>query len=131
MPDGRPFFVIGQWSGPDLTIWQIQQASDDPDEAYEEIRWDAWDADGGVEIVYAASATEAEATARNEAAQTAERIRQDLTRQRARRNRTSRRRRKVRHHYSQHASRSRAAAGRRRTAPWPRSPTSPPHAAPN
>ncbi|MFE2302735.1 hypothetical protein ACFXAW_31625 [Streptomyces sp. NPDC059445] len=71
MPDGRPFFVIGQWSGPDLTIWQIQQAPDDPDElndAYEEIRWDAWDADGSVEIVYAASATEAEATARRPSA---------------------------------------------------------------
>ncbi|MFE2537052.1 hypothetical protein [Streptomyces sp. NPDC059371] len=102
MPDGRPFFVIGQWSGPDLTVWQIQQAPDDPDElneAYEEIRWDAHDADGSVEIVYTASATEAEATARREAAETAERIRQALTRQRERRNGTSRRRRKVHHHY--------------------------------
>lgn len=102
MPDGRPFFVIGQWSGPDLTVWQIQQAPDDPDElndAYEEIRWAAYDADGGVEIVYAASATEAEATARREAAETAERISRDLTRQRERRGSASRRR-KVRHHYT-------------------------------
>ncbi|WP_406834793.1 hypothetical protein ACICHK_00045 [Streptomyces sp. AHU1] len=102
VPDGRPFFVIGQWSGPDLTVWQIQQAPDDPDElndAYEEIRWAAYDADGSVEIVYAASATEAEAAARREAAETAERSRRDMARQRERRNGTSRRRRRVRHHY--------------------------------
>ncbi|MCX4919826.1 hypothetical protein [Streptomyces sp. NBC_00687] len=57
MPDERPFFVVG--SGPDLTVWQIQQAPDDPDEldnAYEQHRCDA---DGGIEIIYAASSEEA------------------------------------------------------------------------
>ncbi|MFI6340761.1 hypothetical protein [Streptomyces sp. NPDC050535] len=104
MPEERPFFVIGRWSGPDLTVWKIHEAPEDPEElnaACEEIRWDARDADGGVEIVYAASGEEAEATARREAAETAEQIRQDLKRQREQHSSTSRRpRRKVRHHYT-------------------------------
>ncbi|MFJ4895625.1 hypothetical protein ACIP5U_37370 [Streptomyces sp. NPDC088788] len=97
MPDERPFFVIGQWSGPDLTVWQIQQAPDYPDELD-----DAYDAGGGIEIIYAASAEDAEATARREAAETHERIRQDLKRQRERRAPASRRRRrrKVAHRYA-------------------------------
>ncbi|MEW1568467.1 hypothetical protein AB0454_36500 [Streptomyces sp. NPDC093509] len=103
MPDERPFFVIGQWSGPDLTVWQIQQAPDDPDELddeYEQHRCDAYDADGGVEIVCAASAGEAEATARREAIETGKRTGQDLKRRRERRAAASRHRRKVAHHYT-------------------------------
>ncbi|MFD5722629.1 hypothetical protein [Streptomyces sp. NPDC127036] len=103
VPDERPFFVIGQRSGPDLTVWQIQQAPDYPDElddAYEQHRGEAYDAGGGIEIIYAASAEEAEATARREAAETHERIRQDLKRQRERCATASRRRRKVAHRYA-------------------------------
>ncbi|MER7982468.1 hypothetical protein [Streptomyces sp. NPDC095817] len=95
MPDGRPFFVIGQRSGSDLTVWQVQAAPESPEELAEacgEIRWDAHDAGGSVEIVYAANTQEAEATARREAAETAEQISQDLTRQRAKAARHPRRR---------------------------------------
>lgn len=104
MPDERPFFVIGQWSGPDVTVWQVRQAPDDPDDlddAYEQHRCDAYDADGGIEIIYAASAEEAEATARREAVETAEGIGQDLKRKREQRAAASRhRRRKVAHRYT-------------------------------
>ncbi|MFD5814668.1 hypothetical protein [Streptomyces sp. NPDC127038] len=104
MPDGRPFFVIGQWLGPDLTVWDVQAAPEDPgalNDTFEEIRWEAHDADGSVEVVYAASAEEAEATARREAAETDERIRRDLKQQRESRSpATSRRRRRVTHRYT-------------------------------
>ncbi|MGW6214289.1 hypothetical protein [Streptomyces sp. NPDC055109] len=102
-PTSRAFFVIGQGSGPDLLVWQIQQAPDDPDElddAYEQHRCDAYDAGGGIEVIYAASAEEAEATARREAVETDKRIGQDLKRQRERRAAASRRHRRVAHHYT-------------------------------
>ncbi|WP_329529299.1 hypothetical protein [Streptomyces sp. NBC_01462] len=96
MPDGSPFFVIGQRSGPDLTLRQVQAAPEkpeEPDDACEEIRRDSRDEDGSVEIAYAASVGEA---ARREAAETAEQISQDLKRQRERRTTAARRaRRKV------------------------------------
>ncbi|MFD9464271.1 hypothetical protein [Streptomyces sp. NPDC060027] len=104
MPDGRPFFVIGQWSSPDLTVWRVQEAPDDPAQraaAHEELGMDAEEAFGGVEIVYAASAEDAEATARREAAETAERISRDLKRQREQGGNAARRpRRKVPHRYT-------------------------------
>ncbi|MET7889324.1 hypothetical protein ABZU45_40545 [Streptomyces avermitilis] len=104
MPGERPFFVIGQWSGPHLKVWDVREAPDDPEElaaAHEELGLDAEEAFGSVEIVHAASAKEAEATARREAAETAERISQDMTRQRERRsNATPRRRRTIPHHYT-------------------------------
>ncbi|MGW3820073.1 hypothetical protein [Streptomyces sp. NPDC005046] len=74
MPDERTFFVIGQWSGPDLKVWDIQKAPDDPEEraaAHEELGMGAEEAFEGVEIVYAAGA---EATTDREAAKTAEQI---------------------------------------------------------
>jgi hypothetical protein len=103
MPDERPFFVIGQRSGPDLTVWEVQEAPNDPDElaaAHEELGADAEEAFGSVEVVYAASAEKAETVARRETAETAERISQDLNRQRERRSNASHRpRRKVHHRY--------------------------------
>lgn len=33
MSDERPYFVIGQWSNPDLEVWDVREAPDDPDRA--------------------------------------------------------------------------------------------------
>ncbi|MET9122161.1 hypothetical protein [Streptomyces sp. NPDC004528] len=103
MPDERPFFVIGQWSGPDIEVWQILEAPDDPDErddAHAEYSLDAEEVFGSVEVVYATSAGQAEAIARQDAVETAERTGRDLKRQREQRaNAAPRRRRKIPHHY--------------------------------
>ncbi|MDX2916244.1 hypothetical protein [Streptomyces griseiscabiei] len=72
----RPFFVVGQWSGPDIEVWAVLEAPGDADErsdAMEGHAMDAEDAFGTVELVFAVSAAEAEATARREAVETAER----------------------------------------------------------
>ncbi|MEV6533722.1 hypothetical protein AB0M86_29690 [Streptomyces sp. NPDC051639] len=99
VPDGRPFFAIGQRSGPDLTVRQVQAAPESPeelDDACEEIRRNSRDEDGTVKIAYVASVGEAEEAARREAMETAEQISQDLKRQRKRRTTAARRaRRKV------------------------------------
>ncbi|MFF8932252.1 hypothetical protein ACF1AO_33870 [Streptomyces longwoodensis] len=68
----RPFFVIGQWRGPDIQVWAVLEAPSDAaerSEALEEYALDAEDAFGSVEV--AASAAEAETTARREAKETA------------------------------------------------------------
>ncbi|TLS45795.1 hypothetical protein FE633_13640 [Streptomyces montanus] len=77
MPQERPFFVIGQWSGPDVEVWAALEAPVDAAErsdALEECSLDAEDAFGSVEVVFAVSAAEAEAAARREAVETAKRI---------------------------------------------------------
>jgi hypothetical protein len=77
MPQERPFFVIGQWSGPDVEVWAVLEAPADAAErsdALDECALEAEDAFGSVEVVFAVSAAEAEAAARREAVETAERI---------------------------------------------------------
>jgi hypothetical protein len=94
-PRERPFFVVGQWSGADIEVWAVQEAPRDDSERsemWEEYCLEAEEAFGSVEVVYAASAGEAEVNARVEAVQTAARIRRDLTstsRQASPRNRRS------------------------------------------
>ncbi|MGV9895579.1 hypothetical protein [Streptomyces tendae] len=81
-PHERPFFVIGQWCGADIEVWAVQDAPRDEDERsemWEEYSSEAEAAFGSVEVVYAASAREAEVNARIEAIQTAARIRRDLS----------------------------------------------------
>ncbi|WP_435218751.1 hypothetical protein [Streptomyces sp. bgisy034] len=70
----RLFFVIGQWSGADVTVWTVLEAPPGADEradAWEECALEAEDAFGSVEVVFAASAAEAERAVRREAAETA------------------------------------------------------------
>lgn len=89
----RPFFVIGQWSGPDVQVWAVLEAPHDAAErsdALEECALDAEDAFGTVEVVFAVSAAEAETTARREAAETAERIVREMPPDRGREQRSSR-----------------------------------------
>lgn len=71
-PHECPFFVIG--SGPARTRDDGERA-----EWWEDHSLQAAEALGSVEVVYAASAGEAEVNARVEAIQTAARIRRDLT----------------------------------------------------
>ncbi|MEU9191315.1 hypothetical protein AB0D14_43930 [Streptomyces sp. NPDC048484] len=80
-----PFFVVGQWSGPDVEVWAVLEAPDDAAErsdALEECTLDAEDAFGTVEVVFAATAAEAEVTARREAVETAVRTGQQNRRSR-------------------------------------------------
>ena len=73
----RPFFVVGQWSGPDVEVWAVLEAPGDADErsdALEECALDAKDAFGSGELVFAVSAAEAEATVRRKAVETVLRI---------------------------------------------------------
>ena len=73
-PRERPFFVVGQWSGPNVQVWAVLEAPDDDIEradALEECTLDVDDVFGSVEVVFAFSAAEAEVTARREAVETA------------------------------------------------------------
>ncbi|MFE1840744.1 hypothetical protein [Streptomyces sviceus] len=75
----RPFFVVGQWSGSNVHVWAVLEAPVDAAErsdALEEILLDTDDAFGSANVVFAASAAEAEATARREAVETALQMRQ-------------------------------------------------------
>ncbi|MFD8049468.1 hypothetical protein ACFV5E_39205 [Streptomyces chartreusis] len=70
----RPFFIIGQWSGADVKVWAVLEAPPGADEradAWEECALEAEDAFGSMEVVFAASAAEAERAVRREAAETA------------------------------------------------------------
>lgn len=77
MPQERPFFVVGQWSGPDIQVWAVLAApveAAERSDALKKCALDAEDAFGSVGVVFAVSAAEAEAAARPEAAETAEQI---------------------------------------------------------
>jgi hypothetical protein len=70
----RPFFVVGQWSGSNVHVWAVLEAPIDAlerSDALEEILLETDDAFGSANVVFAASAAEAEATARREAVETA------------------------------------------------------------
>jgi hypothetical protein len=70
----RPFFVGGQWSGSNVHVWAVLEAPIDAlerSDALEEILLETDDAFGSANVVFAASAAEAEATARREAVETA------------------------------------------------------------
>ena len=75
----RPFFVVGQWSGSNVHVWAVLEAPIDAlerSDALEEILLDTDDAFGSANVVFAARAAEAEATARREAVETAVQMRQ-------------------------------------------------------
>ncbi|GGV52338.1 hypothetical protein GCM10010245_82340 [Streptomyces spectabilis] len=77
----RPFFVAGQWSGPEVEVWEVREAPQNADEytaVLEEWTADAADVFGSVEVIFASCATEAVREARRQAAETADRIGRDL-----------------------------------------------------